>query len=70
LIAWGAGINKPQFENSVHGSGISPPSWRLSHLKRFDVEQADIATLMVSVKIYVLNFIILVTHVTQQLQPI
>jgi phosphatidylinositol glycan class N len=46
LIAWGAGINKPQFEEAVQGHGISPPSWRVNHLKRFDVEQADIAPLM------------------------
>jgi hypothetical protein len=51
LIAWGAGINKPQFEEAVQGHGISPPSWRVNHLKRFDVEQADIAPLMVRILI-------------------
>ncbi|KAG9304272.1 hypothetical protein G9A89_019834 [Geosiphon pyriformis] len=47
LIAWGAGINKP---NTTYLSGHDEISaeWNLNHLQRNDVLQADIAPLMAS----------------------
>lgn len=45
LIAWGAGIAKPNKEMLSGHDEYSKP-WNLSHIKRVDVEQADIASLM------------------------
>ncbi|KAK7206563.1 GPI ethanolamine phosphate transferase 1 [Myxozyma melibiosi] len=45
LIAWGAGISKPDKENPVGHDEFSEP-WELNSVKRVDVEQADIASLM------------------------
>ncbi|CAG8615485.1 10093_t:CDS:10, partial [Ambispora leptoticha] len=47
LIAWGAGIKKP---NKIHSGGYDDvlATWNLTHLERNDVLQADIAPLMAS----------------------
>ncbi|KAK6397094.1 hypothetical protein LTR65_007593 [Meristemomyces frigidus] len=49
LIAWGAGVAKPKTVASGkapgHEDGFSQ-DWRLDHVQRHDVAQADIATLM------------------------
>ena len=49
LIAWGSGIAKPQISlqgtASGHEDGFSA-DWGLGHVRRHDVAQADIATLM------------------------
>ncbi|CCF59083.1 hypothetical protein KAFR_0G00500 [Kazachstania africana CBS 2517] len=45
LVAWGAGLNKPQI-NKVPIYDNYTESWNLSHIKRNDVKQADIASLM------------------------
>lgn len=45
LVAWGAGINKPKI-NEVPIYDNYTESWNLGHIKRNDVKQADIASLM------------------------
>lgn len=50
LITWGAGIAKPDVKHSSvvargHSDGISH-NWGLTHVPRYDVNQADIAALM------------------------
>lgn len=45
LVAWGAGIPKPNREAKGHHDEYSEP-WRLNSVKRNDVNQADIASLM------------------------
>jgi phosphatidylinositol glycan class N len=53
LIAWGAGINKPEKKNPTGHDEFSS-DWYLDSVKRVDVNQADIAPLMVcpSVKLH------------------
>lgn len=47
LVAWGAGIRKPVRNNSSNNFKDNfLQEWKLEHLKRTDVEQADIAPLM------------------------
>jgi GPI ethanolamine phosphate transferase 1 len=46
LIAWGAGINKPE-KNNPTGHDEFSSDWYLNSVKRVDVNQADIAPLMV-----------------------
>lgn len=46
LVAWGAGVRGPRLSTSADPS--SPASWRLGHLSRSDVNQADVAPLMAS----------------------
>lgn len=46
LVAWGAGVRGPRLSTSTDPS--SPTSWRLGHLSRSDVSQADVAPLMAS----------------------
>jgi GPI ethanolamine phosphate transferase 1 len=46
LIAWGAGINKPEKKNPTGHDEFSS-DWYLDSVKRVDVNQADIAPLMV-----------------------
>ncbi|KAK9460147.1 Phosphatidylinositolglycan class N-domain-containing protein [Lipomyces oligophaga] len=45
LIAWGAGVSKPDNKSPIGHDGFSIP-WNLNSVKRVDVEQADIAALM------------------------
>jgi len=47
LIAWGAGINKPDKSNPTGHDEFSS-DWYLDAVKRVDVNQADIAPLMVT----------------------
>ena len=47
LIAWGAGINKPEKQNPTGHDEFSS-DWYLGSVKRVDVNQADIAPLMVT----------------------
>ena len=47
LIAWGAGIAKPNSQSPTGHDALSR-SWNLSHVQRKDVNQADIAPLMAS----------------------
>ena len=49
LVAWGAGVRGPEKSdiNDKYPDSLSE-EWNLSHLKRSDVEQADIALLMAS----------------------
>ena len=46
LIAWGAGVNKPDRANPTGHDAFSA-DWYLDSVKRVDVNQADIAPLMV-----------------------
>jgi len=46
LIVWGAGINKPETRNPTGHDEFSR-DWYLDSVKRVDVNQADIAPLMV-----------------------
>ena len=41
-VAWGAGISHPLIQGGVNYSD----SWRLSHIQRVDMKQADMAPLM------------------------
>lgn len=45
LVAWGAGINKPVY-NDVPVFDEYTENWQLANIKRNDVKQADIASLM------------------------
>jgi len=45
LVCWGSGINRPIPKKNVT-DGYTPSEWYLDHLKRMDVNQADIAPLM------------------------
>src|SRR5579862_3012977 len=46
LIAWGAGVNKPE-KRDTSGHDAFSSDWGLESVKRVDVNQADIAPLMV-----------------------
>lgn len=46
LLAWGAGIRGPSAADAWDPQ--SPKMWQLSHLKRKDVNQADIVVLLSS----------------------
>ncbi|XP_053401578.1 GPI ethanolamine phosphate transferase 1-like [Mercenaria mercenaria] len=47
LVAWGAGVRKAVIDNSSNNfKDKFSQEWKLDHLKRTDVEQADIAPLM------------------------
>ncbi|XP_006816986.1 GPI ethanolamine phosphate transferase 1-like [Saccoglossus kowalevskii] len=48
LLSWGAGVNKAQQPNSDDYQDGFQQEWKLSHVKRCDVNQADIAPLMSS----------------------
>ena len=50
LIAWGAGVAKPDLKNSANHNQKSI-SWGLDKLQRNDVNQADVAPLMVKLMI-------------------
>lgn len=47
LVAWGAGVQGP-VSSSQDSAEKETKDWKLSHLKRIDVNQADIAPLMTS----------------------
>lgn len=55
LIAWGAGINKPEKRNPTGHDEFSS-DWYLDSVKRVDVNQADIAPLMVK---HLLNTVVI-----------
>ncbi|KAK6533848.1 Glycosyl phosphatidyl inositol anchor synthesis [Arthrobotrys megalospora] len=49
LIAWGAGVRKPDIVTDgaiAHGHDQFSSDWNLNHVRRVDVDQADIAALM------------------------
>lgn len=46
LLAWGAGVKGPR--HSDPWDPVSIEEWQLSHLKRKDVNQADIVALLAS----------------------
>ncbi|KAF3903788.1 hypothetical protein AA313_de0200889 [Arthrobotrys entomopaga] len=48
LIAWGAGIRKPDITQAgiAQGHDSFSSDWNLDHVKRVDVDQADVAALM------------------------
>ncbi|KAM6282788.1 GPI ethanolamine phosphate transferase 1 isoform 3-T3 [Porphyrio hochstetteri] len=48
LIVWGAGVNYPQKVESQVFEDNFLKEWKLEHLKRLDVNQADVAPLMAS----------------------
>ncbi|KAI1821888.1 PigN-domain-containing protein [Xylaria intraflava] len=48
LIAWGSGVARPKIsrESAAPGHDEYSADWRLSHIQRHDVQQADVAALM------------------------
>ncbi|NXP44860.1 PIGN transferase, partial [Heliornis fulica] len=48
LIVWGSGVNYPQKVKSQFFEDNLSKEWKLEHLKRLDVNQADVAPLMAS----------------------
>ncbi|XP_069766875.1 GPI ethanolamine phosphate transferase 1 isoform X3 [Narcine bancroftii] len=48
LVTWGAGINGPQLASNQEFQDDFLKEWKLSHIRRLDVNQADIAPLMAS----------------------
>jgi phosphatidylinositol glycan class N len=46
LIVWGAGVAKPKPQSFIHEDGLEK-DWNITAVQRHDVEQGDIAPLMV-----------------------
>lgn len=58
LVAWGAGIKHPKPASTSNHCIPTPTEWGLNDIERVDVDQADIAPLMVCTFCF-LNYFIL-----------